>query len=117
MRGDCGPDAVTVAQINPTRRPVIKQAGTLGLTESREGEDKETQCQGMAVISWLQACHVSTQPQLRDLMQKQFESAGQRDASTVSSPVASLNAGRVPQVSIDWLLRFSPAGAVGRKAH
>lgn len=106
MRGGCGPETVTVAQINPTRRPVIKQASTLGLSQSREGEDKETQCQGMAVISWLQACHVSTQPRLRDLMQKQFESAGQRDASAASSPVASLNAGRVPQVNIDWLLRF-----------
>lgn len=74
VRGRRGPETVTVARINPTRRPVLKQAGTLGLTQSGEGEDKETQCQGMAVISWLQACDVSTQPQLKDLMQKQFES-------------------------------------------
>lgn len=111
VRGGCGPETVTVAQINPTGRPVIKQAGTLGLTQSREGEDKETQCQGKAVISWLQACDVSTQPQLLDLMQKQLESGGQRDATTAestSSPVASLPAG-APQVNIDWPLRFFPS--------
>lgn len=111
VRGGCGPGTVTVAQINPTRRPVIKQAGTLGLTQSGEGEDKETQCRGMAVISWLQACDVSTQSQLKDLMQKQLESGGQRDATTAertSSTVASLPAG-APHVNIDWPLRFFPS--------
>lgn len=97
----------------------MKQTGKLGLTQSGEGEDKETQCQGMAVISWPQACDVSTQPPLKDLMRKHFDGGGQRDATTAestSSPVASLPAG-VPQVNIDWPLRFFPPCGDWRTVH